>query len=72
MRTGLRSCYGDLIAVHPSGQTAAASAGAATRLLELVLHAAREAGLLRGGGKTRTDSTQVPAKISALSAGTRT
>ena len=40
---------------------------ARTWVLELMLDAAREAGLLRGGGKTRTDSTHVLAKISALS-----
>ena len=39
--------------------------GRAIRLLELMLDAAGEAGLLRGGGKTRTDSTHVLAKISA-------
>lgn len=40
--------------------------GRAVRLLELMLDAAKRAGLLRGGGKARTDSTHVLAKISVL------
>ncbi|MBX7268753.1 transposase [Micromonospora sp. Llam7] len=38
----------------------------AVRLLELMLDAAKRVGLLRGGGKARTDSTHVLAKISML------
>lgn len=39
----------------------------AVRLLEMMLQAAKAAGLLRGGGRARTDSTHVLAKITTLS-----